>query len=91
MSNTLENTNTMPANLSGRLRNTPLPYTSGLLPLFEAVVNSIHAIEEAELAMDDGRISITILRKQAQGSLALDQSKADQKGSNAKYKDLTTD
>lgn len=65
----------MPANLSGRLRNTPLPCTSGLLPLFEAVVNSIHAIEEAGLLMDDGRISITILRKDKQGSLALGDSK----------------
>lgn len=72
MSAAPENTNTMPANLSGRLRNTPLPQRSGLLPLFEAVVNSIHAIEEAGLTMDDGRISITILRKDKQGSLGLE-------------------
>jgi hypothetical protein len=32
--------------LEGRLRNTPLSYSYGLLPLFEAVVNSIHAIAE---------------------------------------------
>lgn len=32
--------------LSGRLRNTKLPYNKGLLPLYEAVVNSIHAIYE---------------------------------------------
>jgi len=31
----------MQTNLSGRLRNTSLPITSGLLPLFEAVVNGI--------------------------------------------------
>ena len=30
--------------LAGRLRNTPLPRTHGLLPLFEAVVNSIQAV-----------------------------------------------
>ena len=33
-------------NLHGRLRNTNLPKTHGLLPVFETVVNSIHAIEE---------------------------------------------
>lgn len=33
-------------NLHGRLRNTPLPVSQGLMPLFEAVVNSIHSIEE---------------------------------------------
>jgi hypothetical protein len=67
--------NTMPTNLGGRLRNTPLPLTSGLLPLFEAVVNSIHAIEEAGVSTDDGRIAITILRKPKQESLALGDSK----------------
>lgn len=33
-------------NLKGRLRNTFLPKSSGLMPVFEAVVNSIHSIEE---------------------------------------------
>lgn len=65
----------MPTNLGGRLRNTPLPLTSGLLPLFEAVVNSIHAIEEAGVSTVDGRIGITILRKAKQGSLDLSDSK----------------
>jgi hypothetical protein len=65
----------MPTNLGGRLRNTPLPLTSGLLPLFEAVVNSIHAIEEAGLSTNEGRIAITILRKSKQGSLDLNDSK----------------
>ena len=32
--------------LKGRLRNTYLPKTNALLPLFEAVVNSIHSIDE---------------------------------------------
>lgn len=63
--------NTMSTNLAGRLRNTPLPLTSGLLPLFEAVVNSIHAIEEAGVSTNDGRITITILRKVKQCSLDL--------------------
>lgn len=33
-------------NLQGRLRNTSLPKSHGLLPVFEAIVNSIHSIEE---------------------------------------------
>ena len=67
--------NTMPANLAGRLRNTPLPLTCGLLPLFEAVVNSIHAIEEANDGESRGQITVEILRKAVQGELALDEEK----------------
>ncbi len=52
----------MKTNLQGRLRNTSLLYSSGLLPLFEAVANSIHSIEEANLLIGQGRISIDILR-----------------------------
>lgn len=33
-------------NLKGRLRNTALPLSHGLMPVFEAVVNSIHSLEE---------------------------------------------
>lgn len=75
MSASTKPTNTMPTNLGGRLRNTPLPLTSGLLPLFEAVVNSIHAIEEANVSTADGRIAITILRKGKQGALDLNDLK----------------
>jgi hypothetical protein len=32
--------------LEGRLRNTHLPFSKGMIPLYEAVVNSIHAIED---------------------------------------------
>ncbi len=56
-------------NLQGRVRNTPLPLTSGLFPLFEAVVNSIHAIEESGLALDNGKIHIRIDRLPGQGKL----------------------
>lgn len=52
----------MDTNLQGRLRNTSLPLSGGLLPLFEAVVNSIHSIEEAGLSSTSGRISIEIMR-----------------------------
>lgn len=62
-------------NLQGRLRNTPLPLTSGLLPLFEAVVNSIHAIEEGGVPPQDGLIRVRISRAPAQASLTLEEEK----------------
>jgi hypothetical protein len=37
----------MKASIAGRIRNTHLPKAKALLPLFEAVMNSFHAIEEA--------------------------------------------
>lgn len=49
-------------NLHGRLRNTSLPANKGLMPLFEAVVNSIHSIEESGKNVRDGKIIIDILR-----------------------------
>src|SRR3989337_1537020 len=52
----------MDTNLPGRLRNTSLPFNNGLLPLFEAVSNSIHSIEEAGLSPDQSKIAIEILR-----------------------------
>lgn len=48
--------------LQGRLRNTTLPYSQSLMPLFEAVVNSIHAIDEAKI-LATGTITIEIMRK----------------------------
>lgn len=57
-------------NLRGRLRNTPLPRSHGLLPLFEAVVNSIHAIDE--VGRTDGRIVVEIVREM---TLHLDEQK----------------
>jgi hypothetical protein len=50
-------------NLAGRLRNTRLPRSQGLLPLFEAVVNSIHAIDA--LGIDDGVVRIQLIRSAA--------------------------
>ena len=49
-------------NLHGRLRNTSLPYNNGMLPLFEAVANAIHAIEDARLLPENGNISVEIVR-----------------------------
>lgn len=53
--------------LKGRLRNTNLPLTNALYPLFEAVVNSIHSIDAAikqgkMSSLLDGNITVKILR-----------------------------
>lgn len=52
--------------LKGRLRNTTLPLTNALFPVFEAVVNSIHSIDE--LKKNDqsyhGRIIIKVIRSE---------------------------
>ncbi|MDI9094701.1 ATP-binding protein [Providencia hangzhouensis] len=48
-------------NLKGRLRNTSLPKNHGLMPVFEAVVNSIHSIEEMN-NLPDGKITLRINR-----------------------------
>lgn len=53
-------------NLQGRLRNTSLPYRHGLLPLFEAVVNSIHSVEDAGLSSENGSITVEIIRDRQQ-------------------------
>ena len=56
-------------NLHGRLRNTSLPHSNGLHPLFEAVVNSIHALEDAGVSTEHGRIQVVIDRLPAQSRL----------------------
>lgn len=48
-------------NLKGRLRNTSLPKSHGLLPVFEAIVNSIHSIEEKG-NLETGKIILEINR-----------------------------
>lgn len=57
-------------NLKGRLRNTSLPKSHGLMPVFEAVVNSIHSIEE-KCNAEAGKIVLHINRA-TQGGLDLD-------------------
>jgi hypothetical protein len=64
----------METNLKGRLRNTNLPKSHGLMPLFEGVVNAIHSIEEFGLSSEEGRILIEIVR-QPQGQLNLQDDK----------------
>lgn len=50
----------MDLDLKGRIGNTKLPLSNGLHPLFEAISNSIHAIEEAK--ENDGLIEVEIVR-----------------------------
>ncbi len=57
-------------NLKGRLRNTSLPKSHGLMPVFEAVVNSIHSIEEKG-NNESGKIVLRINRG-TQSNLDLD-------------------
>lgn len=57
-------------NLKGRLRNTSLPKSHGLMPVFEAVVNSIHSIEEKGNT-NGGKIILRVNRA-TQGALELD-------------------
>lgn len=57
--------------LQGRLRNTPLPRSHGLLPLFEAVVNSIQALAAGGRDSSNGEIQVEIIRA-TQQSLALE-------------------
>src|SRR5690606_24234430 len=57
----------MLVDLAGRVRNTRLPTSRPLLPLFDAVVNAIHAIEDA--GVPSGRIDITLERDNSQGAL----------------------
>lgn len=57
-------------NLKGRLRNTSLPKSHGLMPVFEAVVNSIHSIEEKGNTIN-GKITLRINRA-TQGGLDLE-------------------
>jgi hypothetical protein len=48
--------------LKGRLRNTTLHRNQGLMPLFEAVVNSIHSITEESADPSYGEIVVEIIR-----------------------------
>lgn len=55
------------SNLRGRLRNTDLPVSKCLFPLFEAVVNSIYAIDDRVASADsfastEGNIRVTLNR-----------------------------
>lgn len=57
----------MNTSLRGRVRNTRLPQKQVLMPLFEAVINSIHAIEDAGHSNSESAISVFIHRVSQQG------------------------
>jgi hypothetical protein len=58
----------MQIDLLGRVRNLQLPLSRPLLPLFEAVINSIHAVWEANRS--DGKIEIFASRDTSQSSIS---------------------
>ena len=50
--------------LVGRVKNFDLPKNQPLIPLYEAVVNSIYAIQERQQKEEfDGRIEVEIIRE----------------------------
>ncbi|MBI5387837.1 MAG: hypothetical protein HZA90_24510 [Verrucomicrobia bacterium] len=63
--------NTIPvhfgASLIGRLANTELSAAHGLQPLYEAISNSLHAIEDSKRT--DGLISVRVFRDDSQGRI----------------------
>jgi len=58
---------TMETNLAGRIRNTSLALSTPLLPLFEAVANAIHAVEDTGGSLSRGRIRVEIRRETSLG------------------------
>jgi hypothetical protein len=60
----------MELDLPGKVANTRLPQSRSLLPLFEAIINSAHSIEESHA--DSGTIKVTVLRENQQEMLATD-------------------
>lgn len=50
----------MKLNFQGRVNNVTLPFSRSLLPVFEAIINSFHAIEDAQTTK--GLIRIKVLR-----------------------------
>ena len=61
----------MQIDIKGKINEKKLAFSNTLLPLYEAIVNSIHAIEERDI--DNGIIEIDIIRS-AQEKLKLEES-----------------
>lgn len=66
----METINTAPitarSNIANKVNNTHLPVTMPLLPLFEVISNSVHAIAEAkkaQLLKGKGEVRITVIRQ----------------------------
>lgn len=60
----------MQVDLVGRIKNTHSPYAKQLLPLYEAIINSIYAINENKV--QNGKIDIYIERDNEQQELAFE-------------------
>ncbi len=73
----------MNTDLQGKIRNTKLPKSKPLCPLFEAISNSIDAIRDAKRG--DGRIEITLERDEL--ALALEGKRDDYPIKSIKIKD----
>lgn len=56
--------------LHGRLRNTVLPKTHGLLPLFEAVVNAVQSLDDLSQHSDQHSVRVDIIRS-GQGAIEM--------------------
>ena len=63
----------MKVDLKGRISNIALPISKPLLPVFEAIINGIHAIEDAR--GQSGRIAIRIQRDKRQSELDMETKK----------------
>lgn len=57
----------MDVNVIGRVNNINLPQTNAMLPVFEALINSIHAIKEVDNS--DKKITIKIIRDESQDTI----------------------
>ena len=61
----------MDFDLPGRIKNTKLPFSGALLPVFEAVINSIHAVAESPHP-ENGIIRVHLERDLTQQSFPSD-------------------
>ncbi len=61
----------MNIDLPGRIKNTKLPYSHALSPVFEAIINSIHAVAETPLRAQS-KVHVYIERDHSQKSLPSD-------------------
>lgn len=61
------------ANIENKVRNTRLPRTKPLMPLFEVISNAIHSIEDAtkkgNLRVGEGRVVVTCIRNGSDDAL----------------------
>jgi hypothetical protein len=64
----------MKVDLKGRINNITLPISKPLLPVFEAIINGIHAVEDARKS--NGKVVIKIQRDKRQSDLNVDAKKS---------------